>query len=219
MPVTTLTARARAVWVSLAHVPVAFTPAVRVAVSPRSALCPPGWAGVVVIAGAAIATAPDRRTAQAVQRALSAVDVASVTEPEVLCAELEIADLLGPAALGYLDTSDFRPWDDRAVVDLVDVRALALGRFMSEVEAGDLGESGIQEITSPAFVVREHDLIVAAAGYRDWPGQVAHLSVLTATRARGRGLARATASAAVSHALAGCCRIAGGVWRGFHPCS
>jgi RimJ/RimL family protein N-acetyltransferase len=41
-----------------------------------------------------------------------------------------------------------------------------------------------------------------AAGYRGWPGRVAHLSVLTAARpARGRGLATVAASAAVAAAL------------------
>ncbi|GAA2750536.1 GNAT family N-acetyltransferase [Kitasatospora cinereorecta] len=43
--------------------------------------------------------------------------------------------------------------------------------------------------------------MVAAAGYRRWPRDTAHLSVLTAAGHRGRGLARATASAAVAHAL------------------
>ena len=60
----------------------------------------------------------------------------------------------------------------------------------------------MQQISSPAFAIREQDEIVAAARYGDWPGDVAHLSVLTAEHARGRGLAQATASAAVSHALA-----------------
>jgi len=60
----------------------------------------------------------------------------------------------------------------------------------------------MQEVSSPAFAIREQDEIIAAAGYRDWPGDVAHLSVLTAAHARGRGLAQATATAAVSHALA-----------------
>ena len=36
---------------------------------------------------------------------------------------------------------------------------------------------------------------------RNWPGETAHLSVLTAPAARGRGLARAAASAAVAHAI------------------
>jgi len=59
----------------------------------------------------------------------------------------------------------------------------------------------MREITSPAFAVREHGQVVAAAGYSDWPCGTAHLSVLTAAAARGRGLARAAASAAVARAL------------------
>ena len=53
----------------------------------------------------------------------------------------------------------------------------------------------------PVFAVREHSQLVAAAGYQDWPCGTAHLSVLTASAARGRGLARAAASAAVAHAI------------------
>jgi len=63
-------------------------------------------------------------------------------------------------------------------------------------------ESGIGKITTPAFAIREHGQVVAAAGYRDWPCGTAHLSVLTASAARGRGLAQAAASAAVAHAIA-----------------
>lgn len=36
---------------------------------------------------------------------------------------------------------------------------------------------------------------MAAAGYRAWPSDTAHLSVLTAPAERGRGLARAVATA------------------------
>jgi hypothetical protein len=35
--------------------------------------------------------------------------------------------------------------------------------------ARDVLESGIGDITTPAFAVREHGRVVAAAGYRDWP--------------------------------------------------
>ena len=49
--------------------------------------------------------------------------------------------------------------------------------------------------------MREHGQVAAAAGYRDWPSGIAHMSVLTAASARGRGLARAAASAAVAHAI------------------
>jgi hypothetical protein len=200
MPLDVLTARARAVWESLAHVPVAFAPVVHVAISPGSSLCPPGWAGLVVIADAAIATAPDAHAAQIMQHALGTVPAASVTDTAVLSRELTIAEMRGPAALAYLDPGDFQP-SGRPGAETVDVSGPAFRRFLSEADAGDLAESGIAEITSPAFVIREGEHIAAAAGYRDWPGRVAHLSVLTALPARGRGLGGAAASAAVAHAL------------------
>lgn len=198
---TALTARARSVWESLAGVPAAFTPTVRVTVSPGSRLCPGGWAGLVVIMGAVLATAPDEHTADVLQQALGTVSPASVTSAVVLAGKLDVADILGPATLAYLDPVDFRPPHDLPVIELLDPRDPALRRFLSETDAGDCGESGIQEITSPAFAICEHNQIVAVAGYRDWPGRVAHLSVLTVAHARDRGLAAATASAAVSQAV------------------
>jgi hypothetical protein len=200
MPPGELTARARAVWESLAHVPVAFAPVVRVAVSPASSLCPPGWAGLVVIAGNAIATAPDAQAAQIMQHALNSMPAASVADAAVLRRELTIVEMLGPASLAYLDPGDFQPSSEPGA-ETVDVFDHAFRRFISGADAGDLNESGIAEISSPAFVIREREHIVAAAGYCDWPGEVAHLSVLTATQARGRGLGGVAASAAVEYAL------------------
>ncbi|WP_319463459.1 GNAT family N-acetyltransferase [Micromonospora sp. RTP1Z1] len=63
-------------------------------------------------------------------------------------------------------------------------------------------DRGLDEITSPAFLVREGTRVVAAAGYRRWPGEVAHLCVLAAPGSRGRGLARTVATAATGDALA-----------------
>jgi hypothetical protein len=51
----------------------AFSPVPRVAVGPKSGLCPPGWAGVVSIDGSVIATAPDPAGAALLQRGLSAL--------------------------------------------------------------------------------------------------------------------------------------------------
>jgi RimJ/RimL family protein N-acetyltransferase len=202
MPDTTLTVRARVVWERLAAVPVAFAPEISVAVSPRSLLCPPGWAGLVVISGEVVATAPDLRTARIIEQALSAVPVESVTDDRVLHGKLRVAEILGPARLAYLEAADFRRRHGLADIQVLDSTDPALRRFLNHAEAGDLSESGMEQISSPAFAIREQDEIIAAAGYRDWPGEVAHLSVLTAAHARGRGLAQASASAAVSHALA-----------------
>jgi L-amino acid N-acyltransferase YncA len=147
------------------------------------------------------ATAPDVNTGQTMQRVLGTVPVASVADATVLTRELVIADMLGPASLAYLDPADFCPAPGQAAATGLDTSSPALRRFLTETAASDLAESGIAEITSPAFVIREEDRIIAAAGYRDWPGQVAHLSVLTAAHARARGLGGAVASAAVMHAL------------------
>jgi hypothetical protein len=82
----------------------------------------------------------------------------------------------------------------------VDLDHPGVTQFLLEASTDDVGESGIQEITTPAFAV-EHGQVAAAAGYRDWPCGTAHLCVLTASTAPDRGLARAAASAAVAHAI------------------
>ena len=199
-PAGALTARAMELWEHLAGTAARFAPPISVAVSPRSYLCPPGWAGIVVIGRAALATAPDRETARLVEQALGGLAAASLTSADVLGRRLPVAEIRGPAALAYLDQADFLPQPD-AVAAPLDLDHPDLRRFLLAAGADDLEESGIEEITTPAFAVQEHHQVVAAAGYRDWPGGTAHLSVLTASAARGRGLGRAAASAAVAYAI------------------
>ncbi|MFE8015677.1 GNAT family N-acetyltransferase [Streptomyces antibioticus] len=195
---------ARALWEGLARVPVSFPPAggAEVVVSPESGLCPAGWVGVVALGGSAIVTAPTEHTAAIVREGLARLPAAAVADPAVVREALPGARTLGPAALAYVSREGFRP---------VEPGALPTGQVPSghpellrlEESAGDedAGEAALGEITSPAFVVREHGRVVAAAGYETWPGRTAHVCVLTAPAARGRGLARVTASAAVTHAL------------------
>jgi GNAT superfamily N-acetyltransferase len=200
-PVASLTARARELWEQLAGTAAGFAPSISVAVSPRSCLCPPGWAGIVVIGDAALATAPDHETARLAGQVLGGLPAVSLTGTGILASRLPIAESLGPAALAYLDPADFRPRPGDAAVTPLDLDHPGLRRFLLAAGTGDREESGILEITTPAFAIREHGQVVAAAGYRDWPRGTAHLSVLTAAAARGRGLGRAAASAAVAHAV------------------
>jgi hypothetical protein len=158
--------------------------------------------GIVVLADAVIATAPTPGVARTVQRALQTLPAASLTDPMVLSSRLQVLDMHGPACLAYLDPAEFRPHYGQVAVEQLlphddDLRQLVTSSSIEDVE-----ESGITQIMSPAFAVREYGAIISAAGYRDWPGQVAHLSVLTIATARGRGLARTVASAAVAHAIA-----------------
>lgn len=198
-----LNARARSLWQTLAGVPVTFPsgPGVRVVASPESQMCPPSWTGIVVLGDAAIATVPTEDAVVPVQNALSRIATESLSRPADLRSVLPIGSVLGPATLAYVSRSSFVPAPPGAVEsvphDHPELRAL-----LDAVSADDADESGIGEIDSPAFVVRDAGTITAAAGYRTWPAATAHLCVLTAESSRGLGLAKRAAAAAVDHALA-----------------
>ncbi|MFD7715546.1 GNAT family N-acetyltransferase [Streptomyces sp. NPDC059814] len=205
MPREPLMARARELWEDLARAPVSFAQpyGVNVVVSPRSGLCPVGWVGVVALGGSAIVTAPNTSAAVIVRDALGRLPVEAVVDSAVIREALPVARVLGPAALSYVSAAGFRPAGTGALT-VEQLPAFHLDVRSLERMAGheDAGEADLEEITSPAFVVREHGQVVAAAGYRAWPRRTAHVGVLTAPQARGRGLAQVTGSAAVAHALA-----------------
>lgn len=196
--------RIRSLWVGLAGVAIAFPApgSVAVATSPRSRFCPPAWAGVVAIGDAAVATTATDRDAELLRQRLSPLSIPDLTNPGRLREVLPVADFLGPACLAYLDPDQFLAAPSAGAIprrprDHPDLRAL-----LGEVADADSEDSGMSEITSEAFVVYQGDRIIAAAGWRRWPDEVAHLGVLTAPQARGRGWGRAVASAATAHALA-----------------
>lgn len=72
-------------------------------------------------------------------------------------------------------------------------------RALDACSEADQQESGLREMPA-RFVVREDGRPVALGGYEVWNGEVAHLGVLVVADARGRGLARAAARAAMSSA-------------------
>ncbi|WP_433662850.1 GNAT family N-acetyltransferase [Nocardia sp. CA-128927] len=196
--------RARALWEGLAVVPVSFSSAAAasVVVSPNAMICPQGWAGVIALQGQAIVTAPSSVAAEAISAAVAKLSVDELVDPDLLGKVLPLAEVLGPAALAYVDEYSFRPVSlsslslEALPVEHPDLRDLATLSGDQDAE-----ESGLDEITSPAFAIRDDGQVIAAAGYRTWPSRTAHLSVLTAPDRRGQGLARIAASAAVAHAL------------------
>ena len=193
---------ARRLWVTLARAPIAFTEsAFGVAVAPRSLLCPPGWVGIVVLGSTVMATAPDGRTAEIVQRALNGLPAAAMTDLAMVRGRLTVDEVRGPASLACCDRADFRPAGSDAAVETVPADDRHVTNLLARAPSEDVDESGLAEITSPAFVVRTGSETMAAAGYRTWPESTAHISVLTAAAGRGRGLARVVAAAAVAHAL------------------
>jgi GNAT superfamily N-acetyltransferase len=183
----------------------ASTGAATVLVSPNSSLCPPGWAGVIVLGETALVTAPTERAAERLRRAAAELPPAALGDPDQLGRLVPFEQVLGPATLAYLAADEFRPvlparpglrtaesaLDEPAVKDL-----------LARASQADLDECGLAEVTSPVFALLDGDRVLAATGYRTWRNGAAHLCVLTDAAHRSRGLARATASAAVSHALA-----------------
>ena len=203
MPIDPLLERARTLWEALAAATVSFPSAgdLTVVASPGSKLCPPSWVGIVVLGSAAIVTVPNDRVVQPVRHALAQVPTESLTRPQTVRAALPVMDVLGPATLGYLSRDDFSPVPTGAAVERLTHGHEDLQELLKSVAPKDADRSGMSEITSPAFVLREGTSIVSTAGYQSWPAATAHLCVLTASAQRGRGLARRVASAAVAEAL------------------
>ncbi|MEU6779434.1 GNAT family N-acetyltransferase [Nonomuraea angiospora] len=193
--------RARDLWAGLTGTPVAF-PAngdVQVVVSPGSSLCPPGWTGVVALGGGILATVPGAGLAEPVRNALPGLGDAGLARlPELL----PVLDVLGPATLAYLDAGDFVAAPSVAEVERLPADHPAIRALLESVPEEEADESGLEEIASAAYAVRGGGDVLAAAGFRPWVDTAAHMSVLTAPRWRGRGLARLAASAAVADALA-----------------
>ncbi|MEV8517908.1 GNAT family N-acetyltransferase [Dactylosporangium sp. NPDC051484] len=193
--------RAQQLWADLAGAPVTFTEsAIEVVASPQSLLCPPGWVGIVALGRAVIATAPDDGTAEIVRHALKDLSVTGVIDSAAVCDRLPVKETLGPATLAYCDAAGFHPAESSGV-ETISADHADMAALLARVPVEDADESGLAGITSPAFVVRTGTDVIAAAGYRSWPRHTAHVSVLTAPAARGRGLGRVVATAAVLEAL------------------
>lgn len=179
----------------------------RIVVTSASRLCPPGWCGLVTIAGATIATAPDTTHADVLRRGLTDVLTATTTgltpqSSSMLARRLPVSDVLGPADLAYLLASTSPSTVAQTVgVHALDVADPLVQELVAASSADDATEAGIDTLTSPAFAVLRDGAALAVAGYERWPSSIAHLCVLVHPAARGAGLARAVAAAASDHAL------------------
>lgn len=122
---------------------------------------------------------------------------ANVTESALLSLRPR---LVGKALLGYAEESTFTPAPAAHRVHPADL--MAAEQALAHCDADDRDESGLSEM-SAWFVAEEEGMPVAAAGFEEWPGGVAHCGVAVGAGYRGRGLGQSVASAAVEHALAG----------------
>jgi GNAT acetyltransferase len=197
--------RARIAWAGYAGLGDGFRPGqVHLGVNAGSGLCPPGWAGIVVLGDAAIVTAPAAQAERELRGALRGVPVARLTDPSVVVPAGGAAAVLGPANLAFTDPARFAGpgASPRPATQQMPVTDQRMQRLLLSVSAEDAAETDLARMDSAVHVVLDGDRAVAAAGYLIWPGRVAHLSVLTDTACRGRGLAKLAGAAATADALA-----------------
>lgn len=171
-----------------------------VAVAPGSRICPQGWCGIVHLDGHTLATAPTPELARSLRTVLEALDPAAHTDADALATMLDLAQVRGPATLAYLREDDFRPVPT-ATVTRMPAEDPAVRALLARAGPEETGQSGLAALPHPLFVHLEQGRALAAAGYKLWPKDVAHLSVLTDPAHRGRGLATRVASTAIAHAL------------------
>jgi len=188
--------RARAAWCGYARTALEFPASgFAVAVSESSVLCPPGWVGIVELGRAGIATVPSPELAAPVTTALAAHGF------DGAAGRLPVRDTLGPATLAFLAPGDFTAPVPGTPVEVLPDGDAGLLELFAGTDPEELDESGVAGLPE-LCALRVAGRVVAVAGYARWPGEVAHLCVLTADGYRGQGFAQVVAAAAVAAALA-----------------
>ena len=194
--------RVREGWRLELGAPAAFRrPGRHVHVRPEADAAGGGWVGVVTLAGATCVSLPPG--ARARRRDLEALDPDDdLTDPAVVARVIgPVGRFVGPATLAFLVPGAATARDQPRVRSLPATHE-AVRRLAAACGREDAEESGILALDSPVAVWQAGGLVVAASGYRVWPGRLAHLSVLVDPAHRGRGLGVAVAASAVSRSVA-----------------
>lgn len=196
---------ARRLWQELAGPDVTFPVdgTTRVVLAPGARLCPQGWLGVVSIEGSTLVTVPDSALLPQVA-SLTHLDPRALTDADVLRSLLPVDRVLGPARLAYLTPGGSELADDEAdgQLETLPPGHPDVARLLTRSGTRDAEESGVSEVSSDTVVLRRDGRVAAASGYRRWPGDVAHLCVLTDPDTRAQGMATRVARAATAAAVA-----------------
>lgn len=192
--------RVVAMWRNLAGAPSAFTePGIHLVVTDEARFTRPGWCGVVALGDSAVVVAPTAQSHRFDRLAESEPAPQELTEPAYVEATIgALEDTLGPADLQYGRVTSAPSADLRGPLQYADP---LLQRMLANVPPAEASEAGFADDSTEAiFVAVDNDEPMAASGYRTWPGEVAHLGVVTVPAARRRGLARRASLAAAAHA-------------------
>jgi len=189
--------RIRAMWATLAGAEAFPEAGVQVVVNRASGICPSGWAGIVAIGEGILATVPSDTEVDALARVLAGIDPTG----DWAAAFRAAPEVRGPAYLAYADGPGVPP-PVPGEIEMLAAGDAAVRAFVEGVPVVDREEAPVDASTSPLACLREGGAVVAAAGYRVWLDDVAHMAVLVDPAHRGRALATAVAYTATEHACA-----------------
>lgn len=136
--------------------------------------------------------------------ALSGRAAADVFDARAIAAPFGAAveRVVGPAWIGYADSGDVRAADARGARLLTPSDDPALRALAAAAGKTAWEHSGIDFGRAPIFGLFVHGVLAAACSYERRGEHVLHVGVVTHPGYRGRGYARAVASAATAYGLA-----------------
>jgi RimJ/RimL family protein N-acetyltransferase len=192
------TVRVRSLWRELMRAPDGFSePGWDVVASSGHRSAPDGWVGIVEILDSVVIAAPDELVAALTGRAEAATSTGSMTDARGVHDIFgPIQEVLGPAVLFY---GDAIPAEVRhEVVGPVRLADERVQSVLASVSADEADESGVLDTTSGVWLALDDQGRPAAlSGWREWPQQVAHMSIITASTHRAMGLGSDGARAAL----------------------
>ncbi len=192
------TVRIRSLWRELMRAPEGFLePGWVVVASSGHRSAPDGWVGIVEILDSVVIAAPDDLVAALTGRAEGATSMGSMTDARGVHHVFgPIQEVLGPAILFYGHaTPDEVSHEVVGPVPLADERVQSV---LASVSADEADESGVRDTTSGVWLALDDQGRPAAlSGWREWPHQVAHISIVAASTHRAMGLGSDCARAAL----------------------
>jgi len=129
---------------------------------------------------------------------------ATVFDPELLRQVFGSAvdRIVGPAWLGYADTSDFRPAPTRGTRRLTGQDLPALGRLAAACQPTAWDHSGLDPRRPPIYGCYAGSTLAAAGTLQPWGERLLHVGIVTHPAHRGRGYGKAVVSAMTADGLA-----------------
>ena len=113
-----------------------------------------------------------------------------------------IEKILGPAHVGYADSSTFNPSPTVSCRLLTTEDTAIYQSFAEALSTAEIEQSGFDSREAPAFGAFVNDVLCAIASYEIWEPRIAHITVATHPDHRRHGYGQVAVSALAKHAFA-----------------